>query len=865
MRGILSYLRVQIEGDETFLTNYLEDLQDYDSRSVEAEFYVCPEPVEWIDDFRNEISLVSPEKRQLVKDKFKSCKYDSERMNTVAAQRLKYYWSRSTVDGINLRPGETYKPRTNSDHASVPYKEVRGKYAPIPLNDVAVHGLIGGRTGSGKSVFLNNLILNLMTEYAPWELELYLADFKKVELSRYASNVNHIAPHLVACAATSNIDYVLSLLDNIVRSMKAREKLFQKLSITHIKNFRKEFNVVLPRILLIVDEFQQMFLESSGKQNMKIQEMLTAITKLGRATGVHLLFASQEMSGTLSGNVLSNFKARFALPCDNSISSSLIGNPAASALNEKGAVIVNLDGGDVNSNIYYKVPLVRDDDVRNDDTLSDWQRLSEFDEALSRLAHLGQGWNMKDESGNYIPYNKPMKYFDEDAVRQWKPSTDDMESEAKKNIIAEYRSDRYKKLTQNYIEKDPTLLESLVLGDPVLYTSKKNDVQTCFLTKGARRHIGITATSPTNAAYIEQLVLENLKNSHQTYYHVVVDFNPILTGVYDLKEDMDKIYLVDDCEPSVAALIDMQDNIFTDVFFGSKIVEQFELDEFLKMSNRDAFEIIINDLKDNASYLSLLTSTPELYSKLADKLSEIGYSEQIISDWKRIERNLGLEKKIDYTEAYKFLMKICGEEKTINDAIMRMTPKEFINTVLDLDMSTEENDKLDKLLKGILYAFNGEIPEDGLFDQDVENTIGELKLGQENIELYTRSLKEPSIIIWYRGIESADKVVITEIEKALKNIFAKRDDIICVMTAITTGQETHSFDSLIKNYTNLRFCKSSIEKVYNVVGMDYSKQQNDESPMFDFKIVNANVQRSFKRFDTELKHDKMHEIDWDLL
>ncbi|OMF37947.1 hypothetical protein BK133_02875 [Paenibacillus sp. FSL H8-0548] len=852
------------------MTNYLEDLQDTSSFESETEFDICPEPVEWIDDFRNEQSLVSPEKKQLIKEKFKRCKYDSKQMEKETIQPLSYYWSGSTADGINLRPGETYRPRTSIDNAIIPHKEVKGIYSPVPLNDVAVHGLIGGRTGSGKSVFLNNLILNLMTEYAPWELELYLADFKKVELSRYASNVNHIAPHIVACAATSNIDYVLSLLDHIVKSMKAREKLFQKLSITHIKSFRKEFNVVLPRILLVVDEFQQMFLESSGKQTMRIQEMLTAITKLGRATGVHLLFASQEMSGTLSGNVLSNFKARFALPCDNGTSSSLIGNTAAGALNGKGVVIANLDGGDANSNIYYKVPLVRDDDVRIDDTLSEWQSLSEFDEALSRLAHLGQGWLMEDQSGNYFPHNKPMKYFDEDAVRQWKQNKDDIESDFSKSIIAEYRNEQYKTFTKTYIEKDATLLESLVLGDPVLYTRKKNDVQTCFLTKGARRHIAIAATSPTNAAYIEKLMLENLINSHQTYFHIVVDFNPILTGVYDLKEDVDKKYLVDDCQPTALELNRLQDSIFTDVFFGSKLLELFEIDEFFKMKDRDMFQTIIDDLMNSLTYLSLVAASPDLHSELSEKLNAIGYSEQIISDWKDIERKLGLENKINYKRAYELLLRICGEEKAFDNEVMRMTPKAFANSVLDLEIFTGENDEIKelkrtKLLEGIVYAFQGAVPDHVQCDQDVQDTIEGLKLGEDNLEFYTRSSIEPSIIIWYRGIESADKAAIKVIDDALKNLFAKRDDIICILTSITAGQDTTTFDTLLKNYTNLRFCKSSIEKVYNVVGMDYSKQQNDESPMFDFKVVNANIQRSFKRFDTELKHEKMHEIDWDLL
>ena len=143
------------------------------------------------------------------------------------------------------------------------------------------------------------IILNLILEYSPWELALYLADFKKVEMSKYMTS--YPTPHVRACAATSEIRYVLSLINHLKKVMENRETLFARLGVLNIKDFRELFpdlNIVMPRILFIVDEFQQMFLDATIKQSEEISELLTSITRKGRATGVHLMFASQEMKGT---------------------------------------------------------------------------------------------------------------------------------------------------------------------------------------------------------------------------------------------------------------------------------------------------------------------------------------------------------------------------------------------------------------------------------------------------------------------------------------------------------------------------------------------------------------------------------------
>ncbi len=211
---------------------------------VVDELIICPEPVLFLKDF-NELGNDKGRCRALFEKK--QLKFDKLRLPA----RSGFWWSTSR-DQINLRLGieeSTTDPIT------------------MPLGNITVHGLIAGQTGSGKSVLLHNLIFNLMAEYPPWELDLYLADFKRVEFSKYMDE-KHLAPHVSACAATGEVRYVLSLIQHLVDCMNAREDFLKRMGFEKIAKFREAYpKVVLSRILLIVDEFQQLFLETSTKES----------------------------------------------------------------------------------------------------------------------------------------------------------------------------------------------------------------------------------------------------------------------------------------------------------------------------------------------------------------------------------------------------------------------------------------------------------------------------------------------------------------------------------------------------------------------------------------------------------------------
>lgn len=394
-------------------------------------------------------------------------------------------WFNTTQNGINLRPG------LRDEEWSSP--------TTITLGDDAVHSLVAGRTGSGKSVFLNSVIFSLLAEYSPWELDLYLADFKKVEFSRYLSKCN--VPHIKAVAATSEIRYVLSLLNYLAACMIARQNFFALIGQQKLSEVREKYQIVLPRVLLIVDEFQQLFLEATGKEEIQITDVLTSITKLGRATGFHLMFASQEMSGTMSQSVFSNFKVRFALACDAEISSRVLGNAGAANLDKKGLVLANVGAGKEDTNQLFKVPFVSEE---------------YFYEYLQDITDLG----------SKVHYNSVHKFYQEDSIK----GIDELG-----NIL-----DAIKNVRAEYLNKNSSLFDIVTLGEAVVFNYKKYDYETVFLERGVRKNIGVFSPIVDDTVYVCKLLAENFKSSPRadSYKHFILARNDLFMKKMDLGREL---------------------------------------------------------------------------------------------------------------------------------------------------------------------------------------------------------------------------------------------------------------------------------------------------------------------------------------
>jgi energy-coupling factor transporter ATP-binding protein EcfA2 len=228
---------------------------------------------------------------------------------------------------------------------------------------VAQHALVAGKTGSGKSTLLHAIVTNIALWYSPDEVELYLVDFKKgVEFKTYAT---HELPHARAIAVESDREFGLSVLQRIDAELTRRGELFRRAGVQDIGSYRRDNPAaVLPRTLLIIDEFQEFFSEDD-KLGQDAAVLLDRLVRQGRAFGIHLLLGSQTISGSsgLSRSTIGQMAVRIALQMSEADSQLILGdaNSAARLLSRPGEAIYNDAGGLVEGNSPFQIAWLPDE------------------------------------------------------------------------------------------------------------------------------------------------------------------------------------------------------------------------------------------------------------------------------------------------------------------------------------------------------------------------------------------------------------------------------------------------------------------------------------------------------------------------
>ncbi len=227
----------------------------------------------------------------------------------------------------------------------------------------AQHVLIAGKTGSGKSTLLHALITNLALLYSPDEVELYLVDFKKgVEFKAYAA---HGLPHARVIAVESEREFGLSVLQRLDAEMKVRGEAYRAVGAQDLNSYRlARPDVRCPRILLIVDEFQEFFTEDD-RIAQDAAQLLDRLVRQGRAFGLHVLLGSQTLGGaySLARSTVDQMAIRIALQCSEADAQLILSadNSAARLLTRPGEAIYNDANGLVEGNNPFQVVWLSDE------------------------------------------------------------------------------------------------------------------------------------------------------------------------------------------------------------------------------------------------------------------------------------------------------------------------------------------------------------------------------------------------------------------------------------------------------------------------------------------------------------------------
>ncbi|MDD4141805.1 MAG: DNA translocase FtsK 4TM domain-containing protein [Bacteroidales bacterium] len=183
------------------------------------------------------------------------------------------------------------------------------------------HLLVAGATGQGKSVGLNAIITSLLYKKHPAQLKFVMVDPKKVELSLYNKIEKHYLAKLpdIDEPIITETKYVVNTLNSLLIEMESRYSLIKLSGVRNIKEYNSRFvarklnpengHRFLPYIVVVIDEFADLIM-TAGKE---IETPLTRLAQLARATGIHLIIATQRPSvNIITGTIKANFPARLA-------------------------------------------------------------------------------------------------------------------------------------------------------------------------------------------------------------------------------------------------------------------------------------------------------------------------------------------------------------------------------------------------------------------------------------------------------------------------------------------------------------------------------------------------------------------------
>jgi S-DNA-T family DNA segregation ATPase FtsK/SpoIIIE len=189
-------------------------------------------------------------------------------------------------------------------------RPVFGDLAKMP------HLLVAGATGSGKSVCLNCIIASLLVSATPDQVQMLLIDPKRVELTVY----NGI-PHLIKDVIT-DARLAAGALFEMTKEMDSRYERFAKAGVRKIEEYNTKYpDEKLPYVVIVIDELADLMLIAPAR----VETTIMRIAQLARATGIHLIVATQRPSvDVITGLIKANIPSRIAFAVSSQVDSRVI-------------------------------------------------------------------------------------------------------------------------------------------------------------------------------------------------------------------------------------------------------------------------------------------------------------------------------------------------------------------------------------------------------------------------------------------------------------------------------------------------------------------------------------------------------------
>lgn len=288
---------------------------------------------------------------------------DATQLRTLqrARENIEFALARDAItlqSGIEPRRVDIQVPKPRTNWRTVTWSEVSPH---LPTTDVAQlgvalgvdplgipvsfdlasapHLLVGGTTGSGKSVCLHALISSLLLGHGPQSMRLCLIDPKQLEFAAYAA-----LPDLWSDEPLVDASTALDALLTLVSEMEQREAALARLGYKQLTEWRRQQRDAPPYLVIVVEELADLLM-----QRPEVEVPLVRLAQKGRASGIHLILATQRPdSATFSGLLRSNIPSRIALTVQKAAESRIIlDETGAEHLLGQGDMLLKLVGQDV--------------------------------------------------------------------------------------------------------------------------------------------------------------------------------------------------------------------------------------------------------------------------------------------------------------------------------------------------------------------------------------------------------------------------------------------------------------------------------------------------------------------------------------
>jgi len=201
------------------------------------------------------------------------------------------------------------------------------------------HLLVAGATGSGKSIFLNSVVMSFLMTATPDEVQFLIVDPKRVDLTAFARVPHRHYAELIV----TELEEAVAALKAVVRRMEGRYKLLAAVGARNIESYNRLFGTPegraqleervaaetdeetgkpLPYIVVIVDELNDLMTRERAR---KVEDQLVRLAQMARAVGIHLVVATQRPSvDVITGVIKANFPSRIAFKVSSQVDSRTI-------------------------------------------------------------------------------------------------------------------------------------------------------------------------------------------------------------------------------------------------------------------------------------------------------------------------------------------------------------------------------------------------------------------------------------------------------------------------------------------------------------------------------------------------------------